>query len=315
MSKERFVPERLICHCCKREVNCINGWFLCETCTEYQEEVVGLIVKHCEQRGMNETATSIKNGNWAPEDWPPSRPRCAVHGDSMVIDMEKDAVCSICEENEKKNMSVLEHTMPNCPGGNMCGCYAYQLQQGWLKNECPQCLAQPGDACVGRLIHRGRRTPDVKPVVPASEETRDLTTLKPWEYNSAMLAEAEKQRRSSDCYTPRGSKLSACAKGTEGCGIEHVQEDAASITTGQDPELDAAFAVWKKNAERFLEESGFKPFVNKMVETQKNELLTHQSHCCLKHGCKYGESDCPVINKVVVQDYPCENCGESGDHG
>jgi len=102
MSEEPYVPERLICRCCKREVNCINGWFLCEVCTEYQEEVVDLIVKHCENRGMDETATSIKNGNWAPDDWPPSRPRCVIHGDSMVIDLNKDAVCSICEGNAQK---------------------------------------------------------------------------------------------------------------------------------------------------------------------------------------------------------------------
>lgn len=32
-------------------------------------------------------------------------------------------------------------------------------------------------------------------IAPLSEETRDLTALAPWEYNSACLGEAEKQRR------------------------------------------------------------------------------------------------------------------------
>lgn len=33
-----------------------------------------------------------------------------------------------------------------------------------------------------------------------------------------------------------------------------------------------------------------------------------QSHCCERHGCKYGYDDCPVENKEVEQDYPCEYC-------
>ena len=35
----------------------------------------------------------------------------------------------------------------------------------------------------------------------------------------------------------------------------------------------------------------------------------HQSHCCKKHGCKYGEENCPVANGSVKQDTPCERCG------
>lgn len=38
----------------------------------------------------------------------------------------------------------------------------------------------------------------------------------------------------------------------------------------------------------------------------------HASHCCLKHGCKYGKDDCPVVNQQVVQQYTCEWCSESG---
>lgn len=35
----------------------------------------------------------------------------------------------------------------------------------------------------------------------------------------------------------------------------------------------------------------------------------HRTHCCLLHGCKYGDEDCPVVNKRVRQAYPCEDCG------
>lgn len=35
----------------------------------------------------------------------------------------------------------------------------------------------------------------------------------------------------------------------------------------------------------------------------------HRTHCCDKHGCKYGEDKCPVVLGSVKQDYPCETCG------
>ena len=35
----------------------------------------------------------------------------------------------------------------------------------------------------------------------------------------------------------------------------------------------------------------------------------HRTHCCVLHGCKYGDEDCPVWNKKIKQDYPCEECG------
>jgi hypothetical protein len=38
----------------------------------------------------------------------------------------------------------------------------------------------------------------------------------------------------------------------------------------------------------------------------------HQSHCCIIHGCKYGDKDCPVENKLIIQTYPCEECDNIG---
>lgn len=34
----------------------------------------------------------------------------------------------------------------------------------------------------------------------------------------------------------------------------------------------------------------------------------HTSHCCEKHGCKYGDEACPVAMKVSPQEYLCEEC-------
>lgn len=34
----------------------------------------------------------------------------------------------------------------------------------------------------------------------------------------------------------------------------------------------------------------------------------HETHCCVRHGCKYGYTQCPVELALVVQQYPCESC-------
>lgn len=44
----------------------------------------------------------------------------------------------------------------------------------------------------------------------------------------------------------------------------------------------------------------------------EKEYGVHTSHCCVKHGCKYGEPDCPVVNKTIKQEYICEYCEDEG---
>lgn len=44
----------------------------------------------------------------------------------------------------------------------------------------------------------------------------------------------------------------------------------------------------------------------------KRDKGVHIAHCCLLHGCKYGNEDCPVEKGEVEQAYLCENCGEEG---
>ena len=34
----------------------------------------------------------------------------------------------------------------------------------------------------------------------------------------------------------------------------------------------------------------------------------HRTHCCSRHGCKYGTVDCPVVLNLIKQEYPCESC-------
>jgi hypothetical protein len=37
--------------------------------------------------------------------------------------------------------------------------------------------------------------------------------------------------------------------------------------------------------------------------------LVHITHCCEMHGCKYGDTDCPVEFGTQEQKYPCQDCG------
>lgn len=47
---------------------------------------------------------------------------------------------------------------------------------------------------------------------------------------------------------------------------------------------------------------------------KKSEIGVHVNHCCVKHGCKYGDSDCPVVLGKVKQIGPCWDCYEEGNY-
>ena len=50
-----------------------------------------------------------------------------------------------------------------------------------------------------------------------------------------------------------------------------------------------------------------------MTKNRKEiELGVHASHCCILHGCKYGDDDCPVEKGRVKQEYTCEYCDQEG---
>lgn len=46
----------------------------------------------------------------------------------------------------------------------------------------------------------------------------------------------------------------------------------------------------------------------------ESEYGVHRTHCCSKHGCKYGNRHkCPVQNGTIKQDFPCHDCIYEGD--
>lgn len=38
------------------------------------------------------------------------------------------------------------------------------------------------------------------------------------------------------------------------------------------------------------------------------EKDVHTEHCCVIHGCKYRDDDCPVETEKLIQSFPCESC-------
>ncbi len=42
-------------------------------------------------------------------------------------------------------------------------------------------------------------------------------------------------------------------------------------------------------------------------------MNVHTRHCCLHHGCKYGDEDCPVALDRQLQEGPCEWCREDSE--
>ena len=54
-------------------------------------------------------------------------------------------------------------------------------------------------------------------------------------------------------------------------------------------------------------ENEYKPRLG-AAKDKDSKYNPHPSHCCTKHGCKYGYDDCPVWTKEQKQEYPCESC-------
>ena len=45
------------------------------------------------------------------------------------------------------------------------------------------------------------------------------------------------------------------------------------------------------------------------MKLNASKIGVHRTHCCILHGCKYGDDkNCPVVNSIVKQEYICETC-------
>lgn len=49
------------------------------------------------------------------------------------------------------------------------------------------------------------------------------------------------------------------------------------------------------------------------AQEQPSPSGAHAGHCCILHGCKYGDIQCPVLNGSAEQEGPCEYCCEDAE--
>lgn len=71
--------------------------------------------------------------------------------------------------------------------------------------------------------------------------------------------------------------------------IEIMEED--------DVNEDEAYEIYEEERESWLDYY--------VVEAKWD---IHATHCCVRHGCKYNEDDCPVVNDKIKQTYNCPKC-------
>ena len=50
----------------------------------------------------------------------------------------------------------------------------------------------------------------------------------------------------------------------------------------------------------------------KHLHKVEDNMSVHSRHCCILHGCKYGDEDCPVLTKKEKQEITCEDCDMDG---
>lgn len=47
--------------------------------------------------------------------------------------------------------------------------------------------------------------------------------------------------------------------------------------------------------------------MNSQTSIPEKQWGVHETHCCKKHGCKYGKDDCPVELGLIKQEGHCED--------
>ena len=75
-----------------------------------------------------------------------------------------------------------------------------------------------------------------------------------------------------------------------------------------------AMNLFMRNMKAGVFTLAFRDATKDIPETLEEDRDVHTEHCCVMHGCKYGNRDCPVERRVKHQSYDCEDCGwDRGD--
>lgn len=69
-----------------------------------------------------------------------------------------------------------------------------------------------------------------------------------------------------------------------------------------------AAAMFMSNMNAGLFTMVYRDMTESIPETPENEKNVHTEHCCVMHGCKYGDTNCPVERKIQRQSHQCEEC-------
>ncbi len=72
--------------------------------------------------------------------------------------------------------------------------------------------------------------------------------------------------------------------------------------------LQHASAAFMSNMNAGLFTMVYRNMTESIPETPEAEKNVHTEHCCVIHGCKYGDTDCPVERKIQRQSFQCEEC-------
>lgn len=88
--------------------------------------------------------------------------------------------------------------------------------------------------------------------------------------------------------------------------VNWANEDTTRLDVGVDVHNYTPISI--EEVEAIMETKLYKAVDHHQVSVKAKKSNVHTTHCCKRHGCKYGDSDCPVEMGLLVQEYPCENC-------
>lgn len=73
------------------------------------------------------------------------------------------------------------------------------------------------------------------------------------------------------------------------------------IVVAESVERDTASTFGRKNVRVVRRDTT-------VTETVIKTTDVHTEHCCIRHGCKYGDDDCTVESGLKPQSFRCEQC-------
>jgi hypothetical protein len=172
-------------------------------------------------------------------------------------------------------------------------------------------------------FRRGKwmRLEDSRKAVCLEQGVSNEGALKHWEDDiPVVLLEARTLPVIEDTYVPEEPDgevvlLSVELDGTAASpeGVQHIVDEidgVADVTLlTRDPKAPDGWRRMHREAKRIVDELRSKQPEPKDPPKEPEGWGVHRTHCCILHGCKYSDDDCPVANKKTTQAYPCEQCG------